>query len=557
MYCGTFVAQSAPDESARIVTGRSWRRLGRIWWALEASASDAREAICGGVARGRHKLTRRAGSTVGEMLRLKGPMPVAKPVIALLRCPSCGGSLSAASTEFVCQSGACGVHFPVVAGVPLLVGSAAGVYTADDFLSAAPGSGQGSAARSLGARVRAWTPSTRSDRTFVVNLRKLVALVGTIGADRPVTILSVGEAADAELLRSMLTGRTVEVIHVGTRPGTPHADVLCQPHRWPFHDGVADAVVLRRVLHRTLHVAEVAGEAFRVLRPGGALYAEEPFVEATHEGPDDFHRFTHLGLRGLFLNCEELGSGVAEGVGVALASSWRQVLWSVARSPYVAFVLATVGSWTSFFWKYVDRVLGSRGWVIDGAASVYFLGRQSEIPLSERELLAGYWGAAARGAPARPPERPASEVFTEWAATNRDRGMEVGHAAAVDEMLTAALAALDREQTYTAVDAGCGNGWIVRRLRESPRCVQAIGVDGSAGMIAKARALDPAGSYVIADLMRWEPPQAVDLVVSMEVLYYFDDPVALLARIATVWLRPGGYAVIGIDHYQENAPSLG
>jgi hypothetical protein len=43
----------------------------------------------------------------------------------------------------------------------------------------------------------------------------------------------------------------------------------------------------------------------------------------------------------------------------------------------------------------------------------------------------------------------------------------------------------------------------------------------------------------------------------MEVLYYLDDPVALLRRIATTWLKPGGYAVIGIDHYQENEESLG
>ena len=76
-------------------------------------------------------------------------------------------------------------------------------------------------------------------------------------------------------------------------------------------------------------------------------------------------------------------------------------------------------------------------------------------------------------------------------------------------------------------------------------------------MIAKARALDPLGAYELADLMHWEPTERVDLVVSMEVFYYVDDPVALLRRIATRWLKPGGYAVIGIDHYEENKPSLG
>jgi predicted TPR repeat methyltransferase len=75
-------------------------------------------------------------------------------------------------------------------------------------------------------------------------------------------------------------------------------------------------------------------------------------------------------------------------------------------------------------------------------------------------------------------------------------------------------------------------------------------------MIAKARSLDPPGSYVIADLSTWQPPERVDLVVSMEVLYYLEDPAAMLRRIATRWLKPGGHAVFGIDHYQENEPSL-
>src|SRR6266851_4945790 len=62
-------------------------------------------------------------------------------------------------------------------------------------------------------------------------------------------------------------------------------------------------------------------------------------------------------------------------------------------------------------------------------------------------------------------------------------------------------------------------------------------------MIVKARALDPLGRYLIVDLLTWKPPERVDLVVSMEVLSYLDDPVVLLRRIATTWLKPGGCAI--------------
>jgi len=485
-------------------------------------------------------------------------MPLSDRMIAMLRCPVCGGALGPVGREFVCSNSACARPYPVIGGIPLLANDATGIYQRDDFVGAGQALQAGASARSLGARIRKVTPSiSNGDVTFAANMRTLVAALGTDEPGRPATILCIGTAADAEVIRSLLVGRALELVHMATRPGTAHSDILCDPRRWPFADNAADAVVMRGVLHRSLHVAEVAGEAVRVLRVGGLVYAEEPFAVASDEGPEDFYRFTHLGLRGQFLDCEEMGSGIAEGVGAALASSWRQLLWSLARSPYLGFALATIGSYTAFFWKHLDAMLGSRARAIDGAAAVYFLGRRSAILLSERELVASYRGAARAGLTAQPRERAAAEVFTEWAATNRDVGMEVGHAAAVEEMLTAAYAALGGDRTFTAVDAGCGNGWIVRRLRNGPRCRSAVGVDGSAGMIAKARALDPAGSYFIADLMIWRPPQPVDLVVSMEVLYYVEDPVALLRRIATLWLKPGGYAVIGIDHYAENTPSLG
>jgi len=474
----------------------------------------------------------------------------------MLRCPVCSGPLNPADTRFSCASRACFASFPVVGGVPLLASDARSIELGD-AVNGASTRGDGTR-QSLGARVRGLTPSLGSgDRPFLANMARLLAELKPAEPGRASTIMCLGSAADAQVIRSLVTGRRIEVVHLEVWADSADVDIGCDPERLPLCDGVADAVVMRGRLHRSLHAPALAREAVRVLRLGGLMYAEEPFAIGVQRGPDDFYRFTHLGLRGQFLDCEELASGVAEGVGVAMASSWRQLLWSLARSPYLGFICATIASFTSFFWKYLDRVIASRARAIDGAASVYFLGYKSATVLSEVELLAGYRGAARAPGLARPPVRPPSEVFTEWAATDRDLGMAKGHAAAVEEMLAAAITAHGAERTFTAIDAGCGNGWIVRRLRQSPQCVAALGVDGSAGMIAKARAMDPQGSYLNADLTKWDPPEPVDLVVSMEVIYYVDDPADLLARIATRWLKPGGHAVIGIDHYQENAVSLG
>ena len=127
--------------------------------------------------------------------------------------------------------------------------------------------------------------------------------------------------------------------------------------------------------------------------------------------------------------------------------------------------------------------------------------------------------------------RPAVDVFSEWADAGKDTGMERGHSPAVKQILAAAFEEMNLEimqRGFTAVDAGCGNGWVVRLLKERDDCSIAMGVDGAPSMIANALRIDPDGMYTCADLMDWRPPEPVDFVHSMEVLYYLDDIPSML-----------------------------
>ena len=69
--------------------------------------------------------------------------------------------------------------------------------------------------------------------------------------------------------------------------------------------------------------------------------------------------------------------------------------------------------------------------------------------------------------------REATDLFSEWADVGRDEGMQQGHAASVDVMLKQLLKG--REQPFTAIDIGCGNGWVVRKLKTEPLCKHACG----------------------------------------------------------------------------------
>ena len=149
-------------------------------------------------------------------------------------------------------------------------------------------------------------------------------------------------------------------------------------------------------------------------------------------------------------------------------------------------------------------------------------------------------------------KRDPIDVFNEWADLDKDFGMEKNHKSSVGEMLAYAL---NKKGPYTFIDAGCGNGWVVKSVARKPLCKQAIGVDGSKKMIQKAMKLDPSGYYICADLMSWIPKKKVDIVHSMEVFYYLENPEKMIQQIFDSWLKKKGRLILGVDFYFENKVS--
>ena len=153
--------------------------------------------------------------------------------------------------------------------------------------------------------------------------------------------------------------------------------------------------------------------------------------------------------------------------------------------------------------------------------------------------------------------RPATDVFHDWALRGKDEGMERGHAQSVAEMIDfISVKSEQRGTNFSAVDVGCGNGWVVRILADFQLCQQAIGIDGAKAMIEKAKSIDNENQYIFAGLPDYSPIEKFDYVHSMEFLYYLEEPEKMLQVFYDDWLKEGGWAVIGIDHYMENEDSL-
>ena len=141
------------------------------------------------------------------------------------------------------------------------------------------------------------------------------------------------------------------------------------------------------------------------------------------------------------------------------------------------------------------------------------------------------------------------DVFDNWVKIGKDDGLEKNHASAVAKMVEYSTDSLEQ---FSFIDAGCGNGWLVRNMSNDSRCIKSIGIDGSKRMIKKAKKLDKKNEYVCSDLLNWKPNEKVNLVISMEVFYYFENPEKLTRHIYQNWLTENSRLIIGIDFYKEN-----
>ena len=80
-------------------------------------------------------------------------------------------------------------------------------------------------------------------------------------------------------------------------------DISADAHRLPFAEGSLDVVISQEVFEHLSDPSAALREAARVLKPGGQLYLQVPFIIGYHPGPTDYWRFTREGI-------SELAAGV-------------------------------------------------------------------------------------------------------------------------------------------------------------------------------------------------------------------------------------------------------
>jgi len=151
----------------------------------------------------------------------------------------------------------------------------------------------------------------------------------------------------------------------------------------------------------------------------------------------------------------------------------------------------------------------------------------------------------------------ATDVFDNWAINGKDKGMEEGHSLSVDRMVEIASKRISNKKSrISMLDIGCGNGWMLRKVLNRYPHFEGMGIDGARSMIENAKKSDPNGNYLCADLESWKSSEKFDLVMSMEVIYYLNNPQKFIKSLFENSFEQGGVMVLGLDHYAENLQSL-
>lgn len=295
-------------------------------------------------------------------------MPLAPDLVQRLRCPVCHGSLA----ELRCAG--CGRVYPLRGDVPVLLDRAVSLFE--------PASIQPETARAPG--MGRFLPELGENLKAAENYRRFAELIGRG------RVLVVGGRILGEGM-SALAKSGLELVETDVALG-PRTQIVCDAHALPFADETFDGVIAQAVLEHVLDPVKCVAEMRRVLKRGGVVYAETPFMQQVHAGAYDFHRFTHLGHRRLFRQFDEVDSGAACGPGMALAWSFTYFLQSFAATARQRRVARAVGILASYPLRYLDPVLIDRPATLDTASAVYFLGKKSEHTLSDDELIRQYRG---------------------------------------------------------------------------------------------------------------------------------------------------------------------
>ena len=295
-----------------------------------------------------------------------------------LCCPSCKGRLNTVNEDSLsCTS--CDQDYPIIQGKPVLM-TAASQKELDLHLD----TDDGLAMTREYAASEAANFSLASSEPWWIRLLRPPQVMLTYRPDllqEPTNVLfDSDDSGEKPLVLNIGGGPVRESEHEVTLNVRPfhNVDMVADAHNIPLVDNSVDAIFSLAVLEHVADPQKVVAEMYRVLKPGGYLYSEIPFIFFFHGYPTDFTRFTREGIRRLFSDLEELEVDMVQGPMSALLQStnmvWQMFIperWEIVRKLFNGLY-----RWIFFPLKYLDLLLRKNPQAHILAGGFYALGRK-------------------------------------------------------------------------------------------------------------------------------------------------------------------------------------
>lgn len=169
-----------------------------------------------------------------------------------------------------------------------------------------------------------------------------------------------------------------DIIRIGLA-NRSEVDLLCDICDIPLKDESLDLLLSSSVLEHVYNPELAVKEMYRVVKPGGYVYAEIPFLRAFHMIPVDYQRYTISGIEELFKRhgFKLITKGICSGPFTGLALYLRDFISSLfSFNKYIKMTIELVLSLFLHPIKYIDRLFENTNWATINACNYYYIGRK-------------------------------------------------------------------------------------------------------------------------------------------------------------------------------------
>lgn len=139
----------------------------------------------------------------------------------------------------------------------------------------------------------------------------------------------------------------------------PNVHVVGDAYELPYADNSVDAIHCEAVLEHLEFPNDAVAEMYRVLRPGGQLFAATPFMQHFHAYPNHFQNFTLIGHKRLFerTGFEVISAGVCVGPTFAVSGLVYRYLHTYLSIPLLGHLMTASAAVMALLLRPLDKRL--------------------------------------------------------------------------------------------------------------------------------------------------------------------------------------------------------